>query len=150
MRVKSDMDSHEQFTRCWTQTQPMVASFLGASVPDFRDAEDLLQNVAVACLRKFDQYDAHRPFAAWALGIAKLEVLHWRRGRARNRLLYDDALIDQMAAVSEELAPELDRRADAHVHAVDEQRRADRADRGAALGERAAERRGRRRGRGSL
>jgi RNA polymerase sigma-70 factor (ECF subfamily) len=111
MHIKSEMDSHEQFTRCWTQAQPMVASFLGALVPDFRDAEDLLQNVAVACLRKFDQYDAHRPFVAWALGTARLEVLHWRRGRARNRLLFDDSLLDQMAVISEELEPELDRRA---------------------------------------
>lgn len=111
VRITSAMDSHEQFTRCWTQAQPLVASYLAAVVPDFRDAEDLLQNVAVVCLRKFGDYDPQRPFVAWALGIARFEVLRLHRGRARSPLLYDDALLDQVAVVCEELAPELDCRA---------------------------------------
>src|SRR5689334_20684795 len=107
------MNSSEQFTRNWTQAQPLVANFVGALVPDFAEAEDLLQNVAVVCLRKFDQYDRERPFAAWALGMARLEALHWRRDRARTPLLFDEALLDGMPGVCEELAPELDLRAKA-------------------------------------
>lgn len=109
--IKGAMDSHEQFTRCWTQAQPVVASFLAALVPDFRDAEDLLQNVAVVCLRKFGDYDPQRPFVAWALGIARFEALRCRRGHSRSPLLYDDALLDQVAVVCQEMAPELDSRA---------------------------------------
>jgi RNA polymerase sigma-70 factor, ECF subfamily len=100
----------EQFTRYWIQAQPLVANFIGALVPDFAEAEDVLQRVALTCLRKFDRYDAQRPFAAWTLGIARLEVLHWQRSRARNVLVFDDALLDEVSVVCEELAPELDRR----------------------------------------
>jgi len=107
---ENDVNIHEQFTRYWTSAQPAVASYLGALLPDFRDAEDLLQNVAVACLRKFADYDPQRPFTAWALGIARLEALSRRRTQARCRLLLRDDLLDQLSAVAEEIAPELERR----------------------------------------
>ncbi len=102
--------THEQFTRLWTTAQPAVASCLGALLPDFRDAQDVLQNVAVACLRKFNTYDSKRPFIAWAMGIARLEALHARRTLARGRLVFHDELLEQIAVASEEIAPELDRR----------------------------------------
>lgn len=115
VRQKEDMQNdaaaiHEQFTRLWTKAQPAVASYLGALLIDFRDAEDVLQNVAVACLRKFADYDPQRPFTAWALGVARLEAMHLRRTRARCRLVFDDELLEWVAAASEEIAPELERR----------------------------------------
>ena len=73
------MNNHEQFTRRWTEAQPIVAGYISAVVPDFQEAEDLLQDVAVILLRKFPEYDAQRPFVAWAIGIAKREVLVARR-----------------------------------------------------------------------
>jgi RNA polymerase sigma-70 factor (ECF subfamily) len=104
------MNEQERFTRCWTQAQPVVASYIGALVPDFRDAEDLLQEVAVICLRKFPDYDPRRPFAAWALGIARLEALRLRRAHARRPVILRGELLDQIAAACEELAPEMERR----------------------------------------
>ena len=51
------MNNHEQFTRRWTEAQPIVAGYINAVVPDFQEAEDLLQDVAVILLRKFTEYD---------------------------------------------------------------------------------------------
>jgi RNA polymerase sigma-70 factor (ECF subfamily) len=107
------MTDSEHFTRLWTQAQPLVSNYIGTLVPDFTAAEDLLQSVAVACMRKFDRYDRHRPFVAWAFGIARFEVLHWQRSRARNPLIFDDSLMEEVAEVCQELAPELERRTSA-------------------------------------
>ena len=41
----------ELFTRHWTQASRMVADYISALVPNFHEAEDLLQNVAVVLLR---------------------------------------------------------------------------------------------------
>src|SRR5437667_7257569 len=81
--VSAEMHNDEQFTRLWTKAQPLISSFIMASVPDFQDAEDLLQNVAVACLRKFDVYDPRWPFLGWALGMAKIEIARFQREHAR-------------------------------------------------------------------
>jgi len=104
------MENHEQFTRAWTEAQPIVSGYLNAVVPDFQEAEDLLQDVAVILLRKFPEYDAQRPFVAWAIGIAKREVLMARRQHARNFLSYHADLLERISETYEELAPELEAR----------------------------------------
>jgi len=105
--VQTVADIQEQFTRCWTAAQPIVASFLLAGVPDFHEAEDLLQNVSVVCLRKFSEYDPQRPFVAWALGIARIELLRLRRTQSRLPLIQDEKVLDDVAEVCQELAPRL-------------------------------------------
>jgi RNA polymerase sigma-70 factor (ECF subfamily) len=107
------MPNDERFTRLWTQAQPVVAGYLSSMVPDFHGAEDLLQNVAVVLLRKFPEYDEKRPFAAWALGIAKLEVLAARRSHARSFLTFHPDIADAVAAAFEEMAPALAQRSQA-------------------------------------
>jgi RNA polymerase sigma-70 factor (ECF subfamily) len=104
------MDSHEQFTRLWTEAQPILAGYLSAVVPDFQEAEDLLQEVAVVLLRKFSEYDSERPFVGWAIGIAKFEVLMARRRHARNRIFYQEDLLERLGEAYEEMAPELEDR----------------------------------------
>ena len=104
------MDNHEQFTRRWTEAQPIVAGYINAVVADFQEAEDLLQNVAVILLRKFPEYDAQRPFVAWAIGIAKREVLMARRHHARNFLCYQADLLERISEAYQELAPEFEDR----------------------------------------
>jgi DNA-directed RNA polymerase specialized sigma24 family protein len=49
----STNETHEQFTRLWTEAQPIVSAYLNALVPDFQEAEDLSQDVSVILLRKF-------------------------------------------------------------------------------------------------
>ena len=104
------MNNHEQFTRRWTEAQPIVAGYINAVVPDFQEAEDLLQDVAVILLRKFTEYDAQRPFVAWAIGIAKREVLVARRRHARGFLSYQADLLERISEAYEELAPEFEDR----------------------------------------
>jgi|SRR5688572_11777929 len=65
------MDQQEQFTRLWTEAQPLIAGYINSFEPEFDRAEDLLQDVAVILLRKFPEYDPQRPFVAWAIGIAR-------------------------------------------------------------------------------
>jgi len=104
------MNSPVQFTRCWTEAQPKLAGYINALVPDFQEAEDLLQDVAVILLRKFPDYDPQRPFIAWAIGITKREVLMARRCHARNFLCYQTDLLERISEAYEALTPELDER----------------------------------------
>ena len=104
------METQEQFTRFWTEAQPKLAGYISALVPDFAEAEDLLQNVAVILLRKFPEYDPKRPFIGWAIGITKREILMARRRHARNFLCYQTDLLERISEAYEELAPELDDR----------------------------------------
>jgi RNA polymerase sigma-70 factor (ECF subfamily) len=107
----AEMTDNEKFMRHWTRAQPVVAGYVGSLVPDFHEAEDLLQEVSVVLLRKFSEYDETRPFVAWALGVAKYEVLASRRSHARSFISYHEKITQAVAEVYEEMTPELEARA---------------------------------------
>jgi RNA polymerase sigma-70 factor, ECF subfamily len=86
----------------WTGAQRTVAAFVRTLVTDFHQSEEVLQRVAVALVRKYWQYDPSRSFVAWAIGIAKLEAVMFLRERGRDRLVFDDALVEQIAASHEQ------------------------------------------------
>lgn len=98
----------EQFAALWTAAQSTIASFIRTLIPDYQQADEVLQRVAVTLVRKFDQYDQTRPFAAWAVGVAKYEVLYFRRERATDRHLFGDDIVEKIASRYEQLADDSD------------------------------------------
>lgn len=94
----------EELATQWTSAQRTVAAFVRSLVTDFHASEDVLQRVAVALVRKYDHYDRRRPFIAWALGMAKIEVLMYLRQAATDRLVFDDALVERIADSYEHIA----------------------------------------------
>lgn len=105
-----DDAQHVRFTRCWTQAQASVAGYVVAVIGDPHRADDILQDVAVAAMRKFPSYDPSRPFAAWVMGIAKMQILSLRRDRAREAERFRDAVVEDLAAAWEEAQPEAEAR----------------------------------------
>src|SRR5687768_5493951 len=47
----------EQFAALWTAAQPTIAGFIRTLIPDYLQADEVLQRVAVTLVRKFAQYD---------------------------------------------------------------------------------------------
>ncbi len=110
----------EQFAALWTAAQPTISAFVRTLIRDFQQADEVLQRVAVTLVRKFDQYDPSRPFGAWAIGVAKYEVLYFRRERATDKHLFGDDIVEQIASRYEILAEEVDPIREALKHCVDE------------------------------
>ena len=86
----------------WTKAQSHVASFISLMVPDFHDAEDVLQRVAVALVKKFHEFDRQRSFRDWAVGIARYEILAYQRRKARDRHVFDENIIKQVSQMYRE------------------------------------------------
>lgn len=93
------------FTRLVVANQRRIYAYLIASVSDPHEADDLLQETLTALWRKFAEYDTERDFAAWAVGVARYEVLdYWRnRARAKARLSVEsiEMIADEFAAHTE-------------------------------------------------
>ncbi len=101
---------HERFTLHWTQAHPAIAGFVSAMVPDASAADDVMQEVALALLRKFAEYDPQRPFIAWAMGIAKIAILTERRDRGRAATRFRRESVDELAAEWQAILPTVDER----------------------------------------
>jgi RNA polymerase sigma-70 factor (ECF subfamily) len=110
----------EQFAALWTTAQPTITAFIRMLIPDYQQADEVLQRVAVTLVRKFDQFDQSRSFGAWAVGVAKYEVLYYRRERATDKHLFGDEIVEQIASRYEELTDEVDPLREALRHCLDE------------------------------
>jgi len=98
----------ENFAALWTAAQPTISAFIRTLIVDYQQADEVLQRVAVALVRKFDQYDPSRPFGAWAIGVAKYEALYFRRQRATDKHLFSDEIVEQIANRYEFYAEDID------------------------------------------
>jgi RNA polymerase sigma-70 factor (ECF subfamily) len=78
----------------------LLRSFLLAATGSVHESDDLFQSVARVLWEKFAEYDAERAFRAWALGVARLEVLKWRQSKARSREVLSEEAISQVAAAA--------------------------------------------------
>ncbi len=98
---------NEEFARLWTQAQPGVSAFVLSMIPDFHMAEDVLQECAAVLIRKFDRYDPSQPFIAWAIAVARLEIMDARRHVAASRVVFDETAFENLAAAYEKVGPEV-------------------------------------------
>lgn len=97
----------EELTVNWTKAQPVVAAFISSIIPNIHQTDDILQEVALAIVRKYDQYDHTRPFTAWAVGIAKNELLRHRRNLSRDRHIFNNEILSRVADIYVDKANDL-------------------------------------------
>ena len=95
-----------EMTRLWTKAQPAVAAYIASMVIDFSVRDDILQDVAVAIVDSFDEFDSSRPFLPWALGVARNHIRNYLRRRNRDRHVFNSEAMQNVAqaiaAVAEE------------------------------------------------
>lgn len=99
----------EEFTHHWLEVEPSVSAYVFASISGFHDAEDVVQRIAQELARRFDEYDSSRPFAGWALWIAKSRVIDFYRAQDRKRVIFSDELLERLA---DTIAKQADGRSD--------------------------------------
>ncbi len=90
------LDSKEEVARQWTACLPSVAAYVRSMTNDFHDAHDILQDIAMVVVRKYSEYDPARPFSGWAIGIARNELLAYRRRQATYQQFFDDDSCDRI------------------------------------------------------
>ena len=64
----------------------------------------MMQNTAAILWKKFDQLDDPENFRRWAFGVARFEVLSYRRDKARDRHVFSEELLMQLASEAEKIS----------------------------------------------
>jgi RNA polymerase sigma-70 factor (ECF subfamily) len=105
---RSDRKEVEEIAVLWTRAYPVVSAFISSMVPRFPDADDILQQVAVAVVQDYDRYDKERSFVAWAIGIARNKILMYQREKAHERSILEAAAMRAVAEVYEQDSSEFD------------------------------------------
>jgi RNA polymerase sigma-70 factor (ECF subfamily) len=116
----------ELLVRLLTRYQGELFRYIFALLPNEEDARDVLQETSVALCRKFDAYDADKPFLGWAFQFAYLEVLKQRDRNRRGRRLFSPELVERLAREREHHEPALQARVQALELCLGELRPGDR------------------------
>ena len=104
------LERTERLVLLLTQHQEPLFRYIFSLVACEADARDILQETSLALYRKFDAYDASRPFLPWAYRFAYLQVQKHREKAARSPLLFGEDVMDLLAHDRERMEPELDQR----------------------------------------
>ncbi len=92
--------NYEAFVSLMIQAEPAVRRFVRTLLPAWGDVDEVVQRVALAAWRKFDQFEPGTEFLKWALVIARFEVLAYRRAMARDRLVFSEQILELLAEES--------------------------------------------------
>lgn len=122
----SSAGPNDELERLIEQCEGEIRAFVFTLLPNWSDVDDVLQRTRIVLWQKFAAYQAGSSFKAWALQVARHEVSNFRRGQLRDRLCFDDALIDSLAEVRSSLANELEQRLAALQRCLQKLRASDR------------------------
>lgn len=98
------------FEALFAECEEDVQSFIFALLPNWANAEDVLQRTRIVLWQKFAQFQPGTNFKAWALQVARFELANFRRRQRSDRHQFDDGLVDSLAEVRASLSDELERR----------------------------------------
>lgn len=100
------MQETEEFIRQFTRHERQIRYYIGSLVANKSDVDDIMQEASSQLWRKYDQYDAARPFLPWAMKFAYNAVRTYRQKLGTRHKYFSDELIESLAAVHEK---EMDR-----------------------------------------
>ena len=92
---------NERFMRLFARDEQRLRRYIFALVPFPGDVDDILQDTAVALMRKFEQYDPSQPFFPWASRFALFEVMRHRKQARTRRRHFSSEVVDAIAAEHE-------------------------------------------------
>lgn len=93
-----DSPAHDdQFVVLITGVQARLYAYVLSLLGDPHQAADVVQETNLVLWRKAGEYTPGTDFAAWAYRVAHYQVLAFRQKMGRDRLVFDDVLLADLA-----------------------------------------------------
>ena len=100
--------AQQRFLSLFLRSEREIFRYVAVLVPNVADAEDIVQQAALALWEKFDAYDPSQPFTPWACRFALNKARQWIERRQRWHTLLEGGLVEELAQRREELRPEIE------------------------------------------
>ncbi|GAB5441022.1 MAG: sigma-70 family RNA polymerase sigma factor [Fuerstiella sp.] len=136
--------SYEEFVCLLAGCDPRIRRFVRSLMPTAEGVDDVVQETALECWKKYADFqsdhsahtnppqqdipsepptadrtihhDRTEEFLRWACVIARYKVLSWQRDHSRDRLVFQDDVVQQLADRAVDRLPQVER----HRAAVDQ------------------------------
>ena len=107
-RTEEPAAAQQRFLSLFLRSEREVFRHVSALVPNVQDAEDIVQQTAVALWERFDAYDPAQPFTPWACRFDHNKARQWIERLQRWCALLDNGLAEELARRREELRPKIE------------------------------------------
>ena len=104
--LPEDNDHTEEVIRQLTLNQNRLEAFIFALTGDRDLSLDLLQSTNMVIWRKASTFTSGTNFMAWAFQIARYQVMAERKRTVRERMLFSDEFLEELAIAAEISASE--------------------------------------------
>lgn len=112
--MESRDDKHlADYVQLLTGFQNDLRAFVFAALANYSDSEDVLQRINVKLWNKAGSFKPNSDFGAWAITVAKYELLHYYRSTRRDRHVFDPDVMELMLAAAEQRISNSSERVDA-------------------------------------
>src|SRR4051812_34074495 len=100
----------DAFVRLLGQNQRRIFLYIMSLVPNWNDAEEIIQETNLVLWREFSRFHPGTNFAAWACKVAFHQVLAWRKRVRRDRLEFSPGFLEAVAEEASSASDALEER----------------------------------------
>ncbi|PQO46074.1 sigma-70 family RNA polymerase sigma factor [Blastopirellula marina] len=104
---------NEEFIRLYAKEEARLRRYVSSLMAVSADVDDVMQETAIALMRKFDQYDSAHPFFNWACRFALYEVLQHRKRSKTQRRHFSDEVVEAIAIEYQQNTRQIEEKAEA-------------------------------------
>ena len=104
----SHMSKTNTFLQLLMANHKRIYAFILGMVPNYQDAEDLLQETILVMWSKFDQFQQGTSFASWGATVAKYQILNARRKKTIQSLQFNPHVQQLIMEKSESFTDQVD------------------------------------------
>lgn len=85
------------FLELYSSNYPRLQYYVYALLPMANDASDVLQETSMVLWRRFDTFELGTNFFAWAVKIARFQVMKYHERQVRAARLFDTNLLEKLS-----------------------------------------------------
>lgn len=97
MLNSANEDRCNRFVQLLTAHEHRLEACVLALVPNWSDAEDVIQQTKLRLWQEFAAYDPTKDFGTWACVIARYEVMSFCKRSARAHIMFSQELIERLS-----------------------------------------------------
>lgn len=95
--VAKTSESRDEFVRMLTGEQTSIFSYIATLLGDVNEASNVLQQTNMVLWKKADEFLPGTSFHAWARKVAYFQTLAYIRDKKRDKLVFDEDIVQQLA-----------------------------------------------------
>jgi len=102
----------ELFVQLLQANRNRIYAYILGLVTRKNDADDIMQETTIVMWRKFSQFQKGTDFVAWALTIARYQVLNYRKKIPNSRMVFGETVMANLENEAAEVIKHYDERID--------------------------------------